>query len=132
MDEEDIVQFPPTVILCTRPKAVTYLTHFLEVLDIRATALHFWPTQREMLNPLNLFRASVISVLVSTDVGARGLDIERVTLIVNWEVPTKPEKHMHCVERTGMAVGFIIERDEDRVEARNGILLGSPRDWKVD
>jgi len=130
VDEDEIVQPPPTIIFCTRPKTVAYLTHFLKELDIRATALHSRLTQRERLNSLDLFRGSVIPVLVSTDVGARGLDIEDVALVVNWDMPTEPEEYTHRVGRTarkgrsGMAVSFVTERDEERVqkvEARIGI-----------
>lgn len=135
-DEDEITQPPPTIIFCTRPKTVAFLTHFLKALDIRATALHSRLTQRERLNSLDLFRASVIPVLVSTDVGARGLDIEDVALVVNWDMPTEPEEYTHRVGRTarkgrsGMAVSFVTERDEERVkkvEARIGKDSGSPR-----
>ena len=60
-------------------------------------------------------------VLVSTDVGARGLDIEEVALVVNWDLPSEPEEYTHRVGRTaragrgGMAVSFVTERDEERV-----------------
>jgi len=139
VDEDEIVQPPPTIIFCTRPKTVAYLTHFLKVLDIRATALHSRLTQRERLNSLDLFRASVIPVLVSTDVGARGLDIEDVALIVNWDMPTEPEEYTHRVGRTarkgrsGMAVSFVTERDEEKVqkiEARIGKGWGLQEEGK--
>jgi len=139
VDEDEIVQPPPTIIFCTRPKTVAYLTHFLKVLDIRATALHSRLTQRERLNSLDLFRASVIPVLVSTDVGARGLDIEDVALIVNWDMPTEPEEYTHRVGRTarkgrsGMAVSFVTERDEEKVqkiEARIGKGWGLQKEGK--
>ena len=103
---------------------MAYLTHFLKALDIRATALHSRLTQRERLNSLDLFRASVIPVLVSTDVGARGLDIEGVALVVNWDMPTEPEEYTYRVGRTGIAVSFVTERDEESVqtvEVRIGI-----------
>ena len=99
VDEEEIIQPPPSIIFCTRPEAMAYLTHFLKALDIRATALHSRLTQRERLNSLDLFRTSVIPVLVSTDVGARGLDIEGVALVVNWDMPTEPEEYTHRVGR---------------------------------
>jgi len=67
--EDEIVQPPSTVIFYTRPNKVAYLKHFLKVLDIRATALHSRLTQLERLNSLDLFRVSVIPVLVSTDEG---------------------------------------------------------------
>ena len=83
----------------------------------------------------------MIPVLVPTDVGARGLGIEGVALVVNWDVPTEPQEYTHHVggtarmARSGMAVSFVAEGDEERVqkvEARIGIKLGSPRGWEVD
>ena len=120
-DEDEPTQPPPTIIFCTRPRTAAYLTHLLQTLKIRATALHSRLTQRERLTSLALFRASVVPVLVSTDVGARGLDIEDVALVVNWDVPAEPEEYTHRVGRTaragrgGLAVSFVTERDEERV-----------------
>ena len=121
-DDDEVIQPPPTIIFCTRPKAAAYLTEFLKALDIRATALHSRLTQRERLNSLNLFRAYVVPVLVSTDVGARGLDIDDVAMVINWDMPQESEEYTHRVGRTarrgrgGVAVSFVTERDEERVE----------------
>ncbi|KAH9894481.1 DEAD-domain-containing protein [Cubamyces lactineus] len=132
-EEDDVVQQPPpTIIFCTRPRTAAYITHLLQTLHIRATALHSRLTQRERLSSLQLFRASVVPVLVSTDVGARGLDIEDVAIVVNWDIPGEPEEYTHRVGRTaragkgGVAVSFVTERDEERVlkvEERIGTKL---------
>lgn len=118
---EEIVQPPPTIIFCTKPRTAAYLTNLLKTLGIRSTALHSRLTQRERLTSLGLFRSSVVPVLVSTDVGARGLDIADVAMIVNWDMPGEPEEYTHRVGRTaragrgGVAVSFVTERDEERV-----------------
>ncbi|KAI0663254.1 DEAD-domain-containing protein [Cubamyces menziesii] len=132
-EEDDVVQQPPpTIIFCTRPRTAAYLTHLLQTLHIRATALHSRLTQRERLSSLQLFRASVVPVLVSTDVGARGLDIEDVAIVVNWDIPGEPEEYTHRVGRTaragkgGLSLSFVTERDEERVlkvEERIGTKL---------
>ncbi|KAF9058134.1 P-loop containing nucleoside triphosphate hydrolase protein [Panaeolus papilionaceus] len=120
-EEETIEQPPPTIIFCAKPKTAAYLTILLKTLGIRSTALHSRLTQRERLNSLQLFRASVIPVLVSTDVGARGLDIEDVAIVINWDLPSEPEEYTHRVGRTaragrgGLAISFVTERDEERV-----------------
>lgn len=63
----------------------------------------------------------MVPVLVSTDVGGRGLDIEDVAMVVNWDLPNEPEEYTHRVGRTaragrgGVAVSFVTERDEERV-----------------
>ena len=63
----------------------------------------------------------MVPVLVSTDVGARGLDIADVAMVVNWDMPSEPEEYTHRVGRTaragrgGVAVSFVTERDEEKV-----------------
>ncbi|KAM6495934.1 DEAD domain containing protein [Amanita muscaria] len=120
-DEDDVEQPPPTIIFCARAKTVAYLTLLLKTLHIRSTALHSRLTQKERLSSLSLFRASVVPVLVSTDVGARGLDIEDVAIVINWDLPSEPEEYTHRVGRTaragrgGVAISFVTERDEEKV-----------------
>ncbi|KAI0036783.1 DEAD-domain-containing protein [Vararia minispora EC-137] len=119
--EQELEQPPPTVIFCARARTAAFITSFLQTLGVRATALHSRLTQRDRLMSLQLFRSNVVPVLVSTDVGARGLDIEGVALVVNWDLPGEPEEYTHRVGRTaragrsGMAVSFVCERDEDKV-----------------
>jgi ATP-dependent RNA helicase DDX49/DBP8 len=120
-DEGELEQPPPTIIFCNRPRTAAYLTNVLKELGVRSTALHSRLTQRDRLSSLSLFRASVVPVLVSTDVGARGLDIEDVAMVVNWDLPLEPEEYTHRVGRTaragraGIAVSFVTEQDEERV-----------------
>lgn len=130
-DEEEIEQPPPTIIFCTKPRTAAYLTNLLKTLHIRTTALHSRLTQRERLSSLGLFRSSVIPVLVSTDVGARGLDIEDVALVINWDLPSEPEEYTHRVGRTarkgkgGVAVSFVTEWDEEKVVKIEGRISES-------
>ncbi|KAN0126580.1 P-loop containing nucleoside triphosphate hydrolase protein [Russula decolorans] len=119
--DAETLQPPPTIIFCAKARTVAYLTALLQTLAIRSTALHSRLTQRDRLNSLSLFRSSVIPVLVSTDVGARGLDIAEVALVVNWDLPDEPEAYTHRVGRTaragrgGIAFSFVSENDENRV-----------------
>ncbi|KIJ69994.1 hypothetical protein HYDPIDRAFT_104666 [Hydnomerulius pinastri MD-312] len=143
-EEEQIVQPPPTIVFCTKPRTAAYITSLLKTLSIRSTALHSRLTQRERLASLSLFRSAVIPVLVSTDVGARGLDIEDVAMVINWDLPNEPEEYTHRVGRTaragkgGVAVSFVTEKDEDRIlriEDRIGTKLTAislPEDKVLD
>ncbi|CEL59570.1 ATP-dependent RNA helicase DBP8 OS=Cryptococcus neoformans var, neoformans serotype D (strain JEC21 / ATCC MYA-565) GN=DBP8 PE=3 SV=1 [Rhizoctonia solani AG-1 IB] len=132
VDQDAVKQPPPTMIFVSKPKTAAYLAKLLQTLGIRATALHSRLKQRDRLNSLNLFRSRVVPVLISTDVGARGLDIADVALVVNWDFPSAPEEYTHRVGRTaragrnGMAISFVTERDEEKihkVEARIGTTL---------
>ena len=120
-EEEEPEQPPPTIIFCTKPRTAAYLTNLLKTLLIRSTALHSRLTQRERLSSLSLFRSSVVPVLISTDVGARGLDIEDVAMVINWDMPNEPEEYTHRVGRTaragrgGIAISFVTEKDEERI-----------------
>lgn len=120
-EEDDITQPPPTMIFCTKPRTAAYLTSLLKTLSIRSTALHSRLTQRERLASLSLFRSAIVPVLVSTDVGARGLDIEDVAMVINWDLPNEPEEYTHRVGRTaragkgGVAISFVTEKDEHRI-----------------
>ncbi|KAF8741100.1 hypothetical protein AX14_005707 [Amanita brunnescens Koide BX004] len=124
--EEEIEQPPPTIIFCARARTAAYLTILLKTLHIRSTALHSHLTQRERLSSLSLFRASVVPVLVSTNVGARGLDIEDVAIVINWDLPSEPEEYTHRVGRTaragrgGVAVSCVTENDEEKLLSIEG------------
>ena len=70
---------------------------------IRAAALHADRTQQQRTAAVEGFRGGQYHVLVATDVAARGLDIDGITHVVNFEVPTSRETYVHRVGRTGRA-----------------------------
>jgi ATP-dependent RNA helicase DDX49/DBP8 len=119
--EVNVEQPPPTMIFCARARTAAYLTSLLKTMSIRSTALHSRLTQRERLTSLSLFRSYIVSVLISTDVGARGLDMEDVAMVINWDMPNQPDEYIHRVGRTaragkgGVAISFVTEKDEERV-----------------
>jgi len=110
---EDIQQPPPTIIFTPTARLASYLSLLLQNMKIRSTAMHSRLSQKQRLQSLALFRSFVIPVLVTTDVGARGLDIADVALVVSWDIPQEPETYTHRVGRTaragkgGLAVAFI-------------------------
>ena len=68
---------------------------------LRAEAIHADRSQKDRTAAIESFRAGRTKVLVATDVAARGLDIESVALIVNYEVPHGLDSYVHRVGRTG-------------------------------
>jgi len=71
---------------------------------IAATAIHSDRTQQERTQALDEFKQGKVTALVATDIAARGLDIEELPFVVNYELPyTSPEDYVHRIGRTGRA-----------------------------
>jgi ATP-dependent RNA helicase RhlE len=70
---------------------------------LHATAIHGDKSQPERMLALNEFKEGKVRVLVATDVAARGLDIEDLPHVVNFELPNSPEDYVHRIGRTGRA-----------------------------
>ena len=70
---------------------------------LKAAALHADRTQQQRSQAIEGFRSGSYRVLVATDVAARGLDIDGITHVVNYEVPSSREMYVHRVGRTGRA-----------------------------
>jgi superfamily II DNA/RNA helicase len=70
---------------------------------IKAAALHADRTQDQRRAAVEGFKGGRFTVLVATDIAARGLDIDRIRTVINYEVPDSPEAYVHRVGRTGRA-----------------------------
>jgi ATP-dependent RNA helicase RhlE len=90
------------VFVATRIGAAR-LSRWLEKAGVAATAIHGDKTQQERLEALAGFKDGRIRVLVATDVAARGLDIEELPLVINYELPDGAENYVHRIGRTGRA-----------------------------
>ena len=79
------------------------LAHQLVRDGIDATAIHSNRTQAERTDALQAFKDGKVRVLVATDVAARGLDIDSLPCVINFELPHVPEDYVHRIGRTGRA-----------------------------
>ena len=70
---------------------------------IKATAIHGNKSQNARQRALEAFRRKQVQVLVATDVAARGIDIDGITHVVNFDLPLEPESYVHRIGRTGRA-----------------------------
>jgi ATP-dependent RNA helicase RhlE len=93
----------PVLVFCRTKIGADRLASRLSGMGIRTTALHADRTQQQRMAAVEGFRTGVYPVLVATDVAARGLDIEGIAHVVNFEVPDTPEAYVHRVGRTGRA-----------------------------
>jgi ATP-dependent RNA helicase DeaD len=89
------------IVFCRTRLEVDQLAETLNAYGHRAQALHGGFAQRERDRVMNAFRAGKADLLIATDVAARGLDIERVSHVINYDVPSAPEGYVHPIGRTG-------------------------------
>jgi ATP-dependent RNA helicase DeaD len=89
------------IVFCRTRIEVEELTDTLKSHGYVAQGLHGGMPQRERDRVMGLFRREQADVLVATDVAARGLDIEHVSHVINYDIPTAPEVYVHRIGRTG-------------------------------
>lgn len=98
-------------------RACQYLDLLLEELGYAAVALNSHKSQAQRLLALNRFKSGQVPVLLATDVGSRGLDIQTVDLVINYDMPMSPRDYIHRVGRTarasrgGLAISFVTQKD---------------------
>jgi ATP-dependent RNA helicase RhlE len=79
------------------------LSHILHARNHRVNRIHGDRTQPQREAALRGFREGKISVLVATDVAARGIDVDSISRVINYDVPAEPENYVHRIGRTGRA-----------------------------
>ncbi len=79
------------------------LVRFLGQSGLRATAIHGNKSQNQRTKALQGFKTHRVTVLVATDIAARGLDIEQLPLVINYDLPMVAEDYIHRIGRTGRA-----------------------------
>jgi ATP-independent RNA helicase DbpA len=100
-----LLHFRPvsTVAFCNTKQQCNALVEFLQAQGLSARALHGDLEQRERDQVLAQFANRSLSVLVATDVAARGIDIKELGLVINVDISPDPEVHVHRIGRTGRA-----------------------------
>jgi ATP-dependent RNA helicase DeaD len=91
------------LVFCRTRLEVDTLVEMLNAHGHRAEALHGGMEQRLRDRVMGRFREGKADLLVATDVAARGLDIERLSHVINYDVPASPETYVHRIGRTGRA-----------------------------
>jgi ATP-dependent RNA helicase RhlE len=79
------------------------LARSLEANGIRAATLHSNRSQNQRLRALKDFKSGAVRVLVATDIAARGIDVDGISHVVNYDFPMHPEDYVHRIGRTGRA-----------------------------
>ncbi|HVM61378.1 MAG TPA: DEAD/DEAH box helicase [Verrucomicrobiae bacterium] len=93
-----------SVLIFSRTKhGADKIAHRLKIENHSVAALHSNRTQRERVEALEGFKSGKYEVMVATDIAARGLDVEDITHVINYDVPQHPEDYVHRIGRTGRA-----------------------------
>jgi ATP-dependent RNA helicase RhlE len=106
------------LIFCSTKSSVKLLDQELRKLKFSVKSIHSDLEQQEREDVLREFRNRQIQILVATDVVSRGIDIDSISLVINYDVPKDAEDYIHRVgrtaraETTGVALTFISDRDQ--------------------
>ncbi|WP_134087686.1 DEAD/DEAH box helicase [Olivibacter sp. XZL3] len=92
------------VLIFTRTKhGADRLVKFLAKQNIQAAAIHGNKSQNARQNALQAFKGGALKVLIATDIAARGIDVEELKFVINFDLPNEPETYVHRIGRTGRA-----------------------------
>lgn len=93
-----------SALVFTRTKhGANKIAEFVNKSGIKSAAIHGNKSQSARQNALKNFKSKELRVLVATDIAARGIDIDELSHVINFEIPNKPETYVHRIGRTGRA-----------------------------
>jgi len=105
------------IIYCNTRRKVDWLTEKMQEKSFTVSAMHGDMDQRERDLIMRDFRAGATRVLITTDLLARGIDVQQVSLVINYDLPTNRENYIHRIGRSGrfgrkgVAINFITNQD---------------------
>ncbi|MDP4090292.1 MAG: DEAD/DEAH box helicase [Bacillota bacterium] len=99
----DVEEPSSAIIFCKTKKAVDELVEGMQSRGYSAEGMHGDMGQNQRLNTLRKFKEKNLEFLVATDVAARGIDVENVSHVINYELPQDVESYVHRIGRTGRA-----------------------------
>lgn len=116
-DLYDTLTITQAVIFCNKRKKVEWLAEKMRANNFTVSAMHGDMPQKDRDSVMSEFRSGSSRVLITTDIWARGLDVQQVSLVINYDLPVNRELYIHRIGRSGrfgkkgVAVNFV--RDED-------------------
>ncbi|PBK76947.1 probable translation initiation factor eIF-4A [Armillaria ostoyae] len=116
-DIYDTVNITQAVIFCNTRRKVDILTEQMQSREFTVSAMHGDMDQQERKNLMKEFRTGASRVLITTDLLARGIDVQQVSLVINYDLPTNRENYIHRIGRggrfgrKGVAINFVTSND---------------------
>jgi len=117
VDLYDTLNITQAVIFCNTRRKVDWLTDKLRAKEFTVSSTHGELTQKERDVILNEFRTGSSRVLITTDLLARGIDVQQVSLVINYDLPRNLENYIHRIGRSGrfgrkgVAINFVTAED---------------------
>ena len=122
-----------SLIFVNHVKQCDFLYNLCKLFELKVSHLHSKMTQRNRREDLQKFKGGISTILISTDLASRGLDIKQCDLVINFDMPLSSETFIHRAGRTGrignkgLCISFISQHD---LELLNGIESNLNADFK--
>ena len=119
-DLYDTLTITQAVIFCNTKRKVDWLTEKMRANNFTVSAMHGDMPQKERDAIMGEFRGGTTRVLITTDVWARGIDVQQVSLVINYDLPNNRENYIHRIGRSGrygrkgVAINFV-KADDVRI-----------------
>lgn len=116
-DLYDTLTITQAVIFCNTRKKVDWLTEKMREANFTVSSMHGDMPQRDRNGVMSEFRSGQSRVLITTDVWARGIDVQQVSLVINYDLPNNRENYIHRIGRSGrfgrkgVAINFATKED---------------------
>ena len=110
-----------TIIYCNHHQSVEILTNKMQEQDFKVSYIHGGMNISEREEAMKKFRNLTTRVLISTDLLGRGIDVQQVSIVINYDIPFKSEAYIHRIGRsgrhgrTGTAINFVTNNDIKRI-----------------
>jgi ATP-dependent RNA helicase RhlE len=100
---EQVTGMQKTIVFTQMKHVANKVAQKLEKAGIKATAIHGNKSQTARTQAMDRFKSGKVEVLVATDIAARGIDVDNITHVVNYDLPNEPETYVHRIGRTARA-----------------------------
>jgi len=122
-DLYETVSITQAVIFCNTRRKVDWLTEKLHGKDFTVSAMHGDMDQNQRDIIMKEFRSGSSRILITTDLLARGIDVQQVSLVINYDLPNNLENYLHRIGRggrfgrKGVAINFVTKEDQQQLRA---------------
>lgn len=123
------ISMQSVLIFCRTKRGADHLARFLSTNDFSVCPMHADLTQAQRAAALHGFKSGKFQIMVATDIAARGLDIRKISHVINYDVPQHTEDYVHRIGRTGRHIDIgdaftLVSPDEERFIAAIERFIG--------